>query len=39
MSRRSDVAPALDKKIFNQTARRTKKINVAPRIQRGGILL
>lgn len=28
-----------DKKVFNQTARRTKKINLAPRIMRGGIRL
>lgn len=29
----------LDHRIFTRTARQTKKINVAPRIQRGGIRL
>lgn len=28
-----------DKRVFNQTANRTKKINLAPRIMRGGIRL
>lgn len=28
-----------DKRVFNQTAKRTKKINLAPRIMRGGIRL
>lgn len=28
-----------DKKVFNQTAKKTKKINVSPRFMRGGIRL
>lgn len=28
-----------DKKVFNQTAKKTKRINVSPRIMRGGIRL
>lgn len=29
----------IDRKIFNRTANSTKKINVAPKIMRGGIRL
>lgn len=36
---RKPVSAAVDRKVFNQTARKTKKINIAPRIQRGGICL
>lgn len=36
---RKEVSPAKDKRIFNQTARSTKKINIAPKVQRGGIRL
>lgn len=28
-----------DKRMFNQTANKTKKINISPRIMRGGIRL
>ena len=28
-----------DNKLFRITARKTKKINVSPRVQRGGIML
>lgn len=36
---RKETQPGLDRKVFNQTARRTKKINIAPKVQRGGIRL
>lgn len=34
---RRKVRPGKDRKIFRRTAKATKKINVAPRIMRGGI--
>lgn len=37
--KRRPVRKKKDRKIFNQTARKTKKINVSPRIMRGGICL
>lgn len=39
MSYRESVSPGLDQKVFNRTARSVKKINVSPRIMRGGIRL
>ena len=37
--RREKLSPGTDKKIFRQTAQKTKKINVKPHIARGGIRL
>lgn len=39
MHRKPIASPALDQRIFMRTARKTKKINVAPKIMRGGIRL
>lgn len=39
MSYRESVNPSKDQRVFNRTARVTKKINVSPRIMRGGIRL
>lgn len=39
MSYRKSVNPKIDKKIFTNTAKTTKKINVNPRPSRGGIRL
>lgn len=39
MHRKEVPSPAIDQRIFMRTARRVKKINVAPKIQRGGIRL
>lgn len=39
MKHRTTVKPRKDKKIFSHTAAKTKKINVAPRLMRGGIRL
>ena len=39
MHRKPIESPALDQRIFMRTARRVKKINVAPKVQRGGIRL
>lgn len=36
---RKKAKPRKDKKVFNQTARKIKKINVAPSIMKGGIRL
>lgn len=36
---RKETNPMPDSRIFARTARHTKKINVSPRIQRGGIRL
>lgn len=36
---RSSVNSALDKAIFSRTAKRTRAINVAPKIMRGGTRL
>lgn len=38
MKRRA-MKPRKDKKIFRRTAIKTKKINLAPRVMRGGIRL
>lgn len=37
--KRMRVKPRKDKKIFRRTAIKTKKINVAPTVMRGGIRL
>lgn len=34
---RTSTKPSVDKKIFRNTAKRTKKVNIAPKIMRGGI--
>lgn len=39
MSHRSDVNPSVDKKVFKHTADKTKKINIAPAVMRGGTRL
>lgn len=39
MAHRMKVKPRKDKKIFSSTANKTKKINISPKIQRGGIRL
>lgn len=39
MAYRSTVKPKTDKKIFTNTAKKTKKINVSPKPSRGGIRL
>lgn len=36
---RSPVEPSVDSVVFHRTARRTKAINLYPRIMRGGIRL
>lgn len=36
---RKSTNPQKDSKVFYRTAKGTKKINIAPRIQRGGIRL
>lgn len=39
MKHRSKVKPAKDKRVFTQTAKKTKAINVTPKNMRGGIRL
>lgn len=39
MSYRKNVNPKTDKKVFTNTAKKTKKINVNPKPSRGGIRL
>lgn len=39
MAHRSTVKPKADKKVFTNTAKKTKKINVNPKPSRGGIRL
>ena len=39
MAYRKTVKPKVDKKIFTNTAKKTKKINVNPKPSRGGIRL
>lgn len=39
MAHRSSVKPKTDKKVFTNTAKKTKKINVNPKPSRGGIRL
>ena len=38
-NKRTPVKPKKDKKVFKHTANATKKINIAPKMQRGGIRL
>lgn len=39
MSKRQVTKPKKDHKIFTQTAQKVKKINIKPKISRGGIRL
>lgn len=39
MAYRESVNSGIDQRVFNRTARSVKKINVSPRIMRGGIRL
>lgn len=39
MAKRRAMRRSKDKKVFTQTANRVKKINVEPKISRGGIRL
>lgn len=39
MSKRKKVNPSKDKKVFTNTAKKTKNINIAPHVMRGGIRL
>lgn len=39
MKHRTPTKPKKDRSIFKATARKTKKINVAPKTMRGGIRL
>lgn len=37
MAHRSTVKPKTDKKVYTNTAKKTKKININPKPSRGGI--
>lgn len=37
--KRQQMKKSKDKKVFNQTANSVKKVNVAPKLSRGGIRL
>lgn len=39
MKHRTKMSPSKDKKVFTQTAKKTKAINVTPKNMRGGIRL
>lgn len=39
MKHRAKVKPAKDKKVFSNTAKKTKLINIKPKAARGGIRL
>lgn len=39
MAKRQKMKPRKDKKIYTQTANHVKKINVKPKLSRGGIRL
>lgn len=39
MKHRSTVKPSSDIRFFSRTAKRTKKVNIKPKIMRGGIRL
>lgn len=39
MARREQMKPKKDKKVYTQTAKKIKKINVSPKLSRGGIRL
>ena len=37
--KRQHMKPTKDRKVYSQTAKKIKKVNVAPKISRGGIRL
>lgn len=37
MSKRKAMPKTKDKKVYTQTARKIKKVNIAPKLSRGGI--
>ena len=39
MANRKSTRKKVDQKIFSHTAEKTKKINIAPKVSRGGIRL
>lgn len=39
MRHRTKTVPSIDRRIFARTGRKTKKMNVAPKVLRGGIKL
>lgn len=39
MSKRESMSKPKDKKVYTHTAKKTKKINISPKISRGGIRL
>lgn len=39
MAKRQSMKPRKDKKVFTQTANSVKKINIKPKLSRGGIRL
>ncbi len=39
MAKRKSMKPSKDKKVFTQTAKNVKKINIKPKLSRGGIRL
>ena len=39
MKHRKTTKPKIDQKVFNNTAKKIKKINIAPKIMRGGTRL
>lgn len=39
MAYRKEMPKDIDKKVFNNTAKQTRKINISPRISRGGTRL
>lgn len=39
LAKRKELRPANDKKIFARTANKTKKVNIKPKIMRGGTRL
>lgn len=39
MAHRASVRPSLDRKIFRRTAVSSKRINISPKVYRGGIRL
>lgn len=39
MPKRTPTKRKVDKKVFTETAKKVKKINVAPKVARGGIRL
>ncbi len=39
MANRKPMKPSKDRKVFTQTAKKVKKINIKPKLSRGGIRL